>query len=708
MLDRATLDRLAKTPEANAPMVNVALAEEGSADVLLALATSAAVGPEALAVIALRIEAEGDLVGRTADEAEPLASVVEALDRRLVVHRNTPGHERDQVLARHADEAFFVLAAATHARATDAAIERAARWPAASAAHDRLWIPLLDPARIAPLTLEAWATDGDAHLRETVARVARDSALLEPLSADAARRVRRAVASNMHASGLRARLAASDVAPEVRARAEAPLSAHEVETETVSVDSARFAAALRAMEQGGVLSPDVTRAFSSDFGALDDEGAKLAAEVLARAEVAGLFDKLGGSDPRSSRVASFAAGLALRAPTLGAGDASDAETRELADLVYDASKALARLPTSSPLASKARVAAWLADGLSRVPFDVDELVRALASSPLASDRMVLARAASTRPDLVRSLADKGRHAAVVPGALLELAWADLQVDDATVLDLASRVQKPRKRAEDLPEDEIDLDPSLRSLAVLERVVLAVVLRANVTPRAALPVTGLDSRRVRYVLSAMPQWKGRLSGGKLARVLRQHAGALEAAHAEGRTRSAKVEPWTERLMHEIEVAVALAVGHLTGAEVASRVGSGRQAVSDGLTLAEGAEARAALEGPGAVAPLLAWASRTRTQSAPALAVWLLLERFDRERSSALVASAIDGVASADALQGKAVVHPSVVDAIALLERRKPGRLETIHPQSPKGRAAVGSALARAYRGLGGMRDERTDA
>src|SRR5262249_22823771 len=158
--------------------------------------------------------------------------------------------------------------------------------------------------------------------------------------------------------------------------------------------------------------------------------------------------------------------------------------------------------------------------------------------------------------------------------------------------------------------------------------------------SALTVTALDSRRVRYVLSAMPQWKGRITGGRLARVLRQHAGALSAGQAEGRTRAARVETWTERQMQEIEVAIALAVGHLTGVEVVNRITLGRQAIEDGLTLACGAEVRAALEGGASVAPLLAWATKARTQSGPALAIWLLLERLDRERAPALIASTID--------------------------------------------------------------------
>ena len=66
---------------------------------------------------------------------------------------------------------------------------------------------------------------------------------------------------------------------------------------------------------------------------------------------------------------------------------------------------------------------------------------------------------------------------------------------------------------------------------------------------------------------------------------------------------------------------------------------------------------------------------------------------------LVASAIDGLAVS-----RAVVAPSVCEALAILERRSPGRLETIHAQSPRGRATLASAIARAYRAVGGLRDE----
>jgi hypothetical protein len=199
---------------------------------------------------------------------------------------------------------------------------------------------------------------------------------------------------------------------------------------------------------------------------------------------------------------------------------------------------------------------------------------------------------------------------------------------------------------------------------------------------------------------MPQWKGRLSGGRLARVLRQHAGAITVGNAEARAKGARVEGWTERVLTELELSIALAVGHVTGAEVARRIQIGRQVLEDGVNLASGAEARAALEGAAAIQPLIEWAGKNRTTVPAALATWLLLERFDRERGSTLIAASIDTLAT-----GKGSVAAGVCDALSLLEHRRPGRLETIHPQSPRGRATMASAIARAYRALGGMRDER---
>ncbi|MEZ4300057.1 MAG: hypothetical protein R3B70_34235 [Polyangiaceae bacterium] len=709
MLDRATIERLSQAPEKNAPMLNVALAEEGHAKVLLALARCAVVGPEALAVIGDRIAADGSSVGRDPEARpdEPFEPIDAELDRLLIARQNAPDALRDAVLARHPDDPFFVLAAACHPAATPLAIERAADWPAASPAHDRLWIALLDSARIPPLVAEEWAQDASPLRRETIARNTHDPALLAALARDPDRRVRRAVASNRAAADLRDELAANDIAAEVRARAAGSLSAHEgVPDGGNIVETARFAAALRARGSLGVLAPDTRQALSSGGAALDEEGALIAAEVLSRAEVIGLLDRVVDTGPASPPSRGFSTGLALRCALPGDEEDDAGENDgDLVCIVYDAMKPLARLPASAPsLTGKAKLAAWMAESLMASPFtSTAEVLSRASRGSLAGDRMVLARAASRNADLVPALCDLSASREGVPPSLLTLAWSDPRVTDAAVLDLAGRIARPRRRAEgELPEDEVDLDPLARPLPVLERAVLTTALRASVSPRGALAVIAMDSRRVRYVVSAMPTWKGRLTGAKLARVVRQNAGALSAAQAESRARSSKVEGWTQRLLNEIEMSIALALGHLTGAEAAARLASGRQSIDDGLSLSAGVLARAALEGARAVAPVLDWAAKNRGAIPAALALWLLVEQIDRERAASLIASAVDNVATS-----KAGVPSPVCDALSALELRRPGRLEGIFPQSPRGRATMASAIARSYRALGGMRDERQD-
>lgn len=704
MLDRATIERLSQAPEKNAPMLNVALAEEGHGKVLLALARCPVVGPEALDVIGARIDAAGQDVGRD-PEAKPdelFEPIADELDRLLVTQPNAPDALRDAILARHSSDPFFVLAAACHPHATLAAIERAADWPAASPVHDRLWIALLDVTRIPPLVAQEWAQDASALRREVVGRLTREASLQEALARDPDRRVRRAVASNRWAAGVRAQIAAADGAVEVRARAAGSFSGHEGVAEGGNlVESAKFAAGLRAMRSAGVLAPDVRQALSGAGRGLDEEGAALAARVLSRFEVAALAEQIVDGGAATGAARGFSAGLALRPPP--ADDDDEASPDELVALVYDLVHPLARLAVSAgSLTGKAKLAAWMADGLANCPHVTPvAIAEHAARGSLGGDRMVLARAAQKSRSLVPDLCDAARGRDAVPAALMSLAWADPRIADAAVIELGARIEKPKKRAEDLPEDEVDLDPARRSIEALERAVLAATGRANVAPRAALAVIALDSRRARYVLSAMPQWKGRITGGKLARVLRQNAGALSAAHAETRARASRVEGWTERLLSEGELSIAVALGHVTCSEVARRLSIGRQHLDDGISLAAGALARAALEGSASVAPLLDWAAKNRGAVPSALALWLLLEQLDRERVPSLIASAIDNLATS-----KAGVPPSVCDALSSLERRTPGRLEGIGPQSPRGRATLASAIARAYRALGGMRDERT--
>jgi hypothetical protein len=686
MLDPELLDELAAHPEKNAPDVNVALAEQGQASVLLALARSAATRGDALQTIARRIEREGNALDSVGDEDDDVGiPVVTQLDELLAAHPSTPPAVLDAVLSRHEGEAWYVLAAAVHPRATDRAIERAARWPARYPVLDRLWLGLITSTALPPLTAEAWAQDEDVLLRELVARASADAGLLSRLARDPSRAVRRAVASNAHAGALRAELAQKDAAPEVRARAKHAIAAHG----TAAVGGARFAAALRAMEAGGVLAPDVTGALN-DVAALDEEGAALAVQVLPSAQVVKLIRE--GFSRREVNVGS-ATGMALRCI-----DSVD-ERREL---VVDVCKALSQVAGGfGALTGKARFAAWLSEGVAASEhLEKRCLVCDLEGQEIASESTVLARTIATAPGMLAELCEAAIVAKSVSPAMLQVAWHRKEVSDEVVVEVAQRIARAKRRGKDLPEDDLDLDPGARSLDVLEQVILAANRRTTFSPRAALTVVALDARRVRYVLTALPTWRGPLSGTLLSRILRHNAGALKAAKREARSRDATVEPWTARIMSDTEVAVAIALGHYTAEALVARIGDGRHQVVDGVSVAGGAEARASLQGSESVKPLIRWAAQNRLSDGAALAIWLLLEAHDRERPAGMIASAIDSLAVK-----RNVVSASTSEALATLERRRPGRLEEVTPQTPRGKATLASAIARAYRAVGGLRDEK---
>jgi hypothetical protein len=355
------------------------------------------------------------------------------------------------------------------------------------------------------------------------------------------------------------------------------------------------------------------------------------------------------------------------------------------------------------LTGKARVALWIAQCLLRSHVVSASELALITPGALAGDRMVLHRWTAGVSPRMEGLFESPLP---LPPALVELSWRSPSVSDEAMVALARRVAPSAREARELPEDELDLPPLARPLPVLERVVLAAIARVPVSPRAALAAIALEPRRCRYVLSAMPTWKGSLTGARLARVLRSYAGALSAAARPTASsppstgpRPASVARWTDRKLTEIEAAIAIAIGDLTVDELLRRMLAGSVRLQDGLVMAAAIEARAALDGPATFAPLLDYAAANRSKDAAALALWMLLENLDRTRASSLIGSAVDGLAIAGS-----VVAPAVCEALATLERRAPGRLETVHAQSPRGRATVASAIARAYRAFGGMRDE----
>jgi hypothetical protein len=686
MLDPASLEKLAAAPEQNDPMLNIALAEEGGAEVLLSLASCPEVRAEAIAVIAGRLEREREAL-TLADEAGEVPAVL--LARKIVAHPHASPEVRDSTLRHHWDDPFFVLSAGAHRDATRFALERLASWPGASPLHDRPWIAALRSAANDAALLAHWA-QGAEPLREAAGALARDESLLQKLARDPSRRVRRAVAGNAHDAALRGVLAESDGAPEVRARARrAP-----------EHDGPSFATMLRAMENGGTLAPDVRRALLDAGTLLDEEGAFLGARHLDEEALHALVSQTTGPerDPLDPRGAGVGVGLGLR--RAATTDGHDAQLSQ--DIVH----LLTRHPSAATrLTGKARVALWIAEALSRSRLNVAGEQGAIAPGTLASDRLVLYRCASAPAFSNVAAWLDSPHA--VPASVVELAWQNGAVSDDDVAALARRVACSVRSERELPEDELDLLPLARPLPVLERVVLAAIARVPVSPRAALAAIALEPRRCRYVLSAMPTWKGLLTGARLARVLRSYAGALSAAAgrhpssappASG-ARAPSVARWTDRKLVELEAAIAIAVGDLTAAELVRRLSSGTVRLQDGLALAAAVEARAALDGPAAFAPLLDHAAAQRAKDPAALALWMLLESLDRVRAPSLLGSAIDGLAVAGS-----VVAPAVCEALASLERRSPGRLEAVHAQSPRGKATVASAIARAYRAFGGMRDE----
>ena len=689
MLDPELLDHLAAQPGKNAPDINLALAEQGHGGVLLALVRSGATGPDALAVVATRVVVDGKQLAAWESVEGESEAIVDVLDQHLICHPNTPAAARDMVLARRPTEAFFVLAASCHVGATELAIERAASWPSRYPVLDRPWLALIMPRAVPPLTYEEWAQDECVLRRELVARLTFDASLLETLSGDVDRRVRRAVASNPRAGIWRERLAMSDSAVEVRARAKRPLGIRE--DKPCAVDSPRFAAALRALESGGVLAPDVAAALGMHDLRIDEEGAARAAQVLPGALVIELLPfvlDLPGDHPAAR---GFSAGFALRRAAHAAG---------LSEMIGEAAQALSHMPAgvASSYTGKARLAAWASGGLAASTILGDnEVLDHVAARSLAADTMVLRRGLSGDASRVVALCRACRGTSLVPPGLLAVAWATERVADEEVIEMAKRVSRERPRGRDLPEDEMDLDPSLRSLEVLEKVVLAASKKVVFSPRCALSVVALDARRVRYVMTAMPQWKGRLSGAMLTRVLRQNAGALSAAPAEARERVASVRPWTVRVLTDVELSLALGVGHITAEEVVNRLRLGRHRVDDGETLACGADVRGVIEGRQSIRPLLKWSAEQRQSDPAALAIWLLLESHDRPRTPSMIAASIDSFAARE------LRVPEVLSrALARLENRKPGRFEVVFPQTPRGKATLVIAIARAYCAVGGTR------
>ncbi|MET0594620.1 MAG: hypothetical protein ABW133_18110, partial [Polyangiaceae bacterium] len=422
MLDPASLEKLAATPERNDPMLNLALAEEGGPGVLLSLASCPEVREEAIATIAERLDRDREALAAE-DEATGEIPALE-LEKKLIAHPHAPAAVRDSVLRRHATDPFFVLSAGAHRAATPLALELLANFPSASPLHDRPWLAWLGAAKSDARLLEAW-TDGPELLREAAAALVREEPLLQKLARDPSRRVRRALAGNMNGTATRGYLAEHDGAAEVRARAR----------RSPDRDVPSFAASLRAMEAGGTLAPDVRRALLDAGPLLDEEGAFLGARHLDEVGLSALVAQTTGPerDPLDPRAAGVGVGLGFRRVSHAPG--SDVHDPQLSlDIVH----LLTRQPsTETRFTGKARVAHWIAQCLSRSRLDLSSEHLAIAPGTLASDRMVLRRWANApaATNVAAWLASSG----AVPAAVVELAWQNPAVSDDDVIALARRV-----------------------------------------------------------------------------------------------------------------------------------------------------------------------------------------------------------------------------------------------------------------------------
>ena len=351
-------------------MLNVALAEEGEADVLLALAQCSAVGPEALSVVGERILREGADVGRDpATPGEELEPVEGELDRLLVAHPNATRRAARR-RAPPAREGRVLRPRRGVAPARDDRRRGARRALAGGVARctiasgSRCSIP-----RRSRRSPRANGREDPSPLRrEAVARIARDPALLAH-SGEGSVATR---AARGRLESLRAAISGPSSRPPIRAAkcARAPpgsLTAAQrgPRRSDRSPRRARFAAALRAMASGGVLAPDVVRALAGGAAELDDEGAMLAAQVLPRADLSALVEQVIGRGPSSSRAVSLAAGLALRPPArLRRDDGRRSGGRARRDRLRRGAVPLPRAAArTSRLTGKARLAAWAAEGL---------------------------------------------------------------------------------------------------------------------------------------------------------------------------------------------------------------------------------------------------------------------------------------------------------------------------------------------------------
>jgi len=171
--------------------------------------------------------------------------------------------------------------------------------------------------------------------------------------------------------------------------------------------------------------------------------------------------------------------------------------------------------------------------------------------------------------------------------VVELCWRDPTVSDDAVVDTRRKIAPSTRAQRELPRTISIIGPSRRRLAVRRERFSRH--RANVgVAAAALAAIALEPRRCRYVLSAMPTWKGHATGARLARVLRSNAGALfcpsttePRAPSPTGTATGERGPLDGSSATEAEAAIATPVGDLTAAELLRRIASGAIKLEEGV-------------------------------------------------------------------------------------------------------------------------------
>ena len=718
MLDPRTIRALAARPGDNGRELNLAIAEEGDAHALAALARWPTLEPEVLDAIAARV-LQGPPLDLGPEEAPPKIDIAwepideprphrpwtleRALLALVVMHPRAPSSAIEAIVARHHEEEGFVLAASLAPNAPSAIVDRVASLPSRSALHERRWLDLLAARADLASLVSGWSRSTDPLLREAAARLASDDALLDALASDPHRRVRRAVALNPSAKHARARLALEDAAIEVRACA-----MEEPHPRAATGAAKAIARAARAMERGGDLEERAIDAILSHADALDPELAWLAGLVLDLDTLAPVALALAEHDAAAPASRALVAAAMVR-PGEGHGSAAQ-EAASRSNLASLLARAISHsyVPSSTEarsLTGHARLVAFLAELLADTALvDDAALVEgltygALVSDPALASRWFALRAARApglmsrlSSGLVASVSRGGRP----PACALEAAWRETSVDLAELTRLA-RVVKPRKdsdahltrRADGTPraaQVDLDLDPSLRAAADLTRVIEVVDPWVRLSIRSVLVVLAATPRALAVGGREVRGWREGVVASQLQRVLRAARGAIEVE-----TRVAKLDAHAD----EAGVAVAL-LAHTTDArDVAALITRGLR-LTDGLFFASIVEALWGLGRRDDVKQLIDALGARRRQDPAMLAAWLVVGDLDRSRPPSVVASALDDPICATA----AGPLPAIYHALGIIERRRPGTLERLKASTRQGQAAVVNALARAYPGLVG--------